>query len=269
MTVFRRTPEIISPLSTYEIKKDFQSGVSTKIKYISSNGTNLAKIVQEDGQQEQKYFYHVDLVGSIRAITDINGIVTASYEYEPFGLVVSGTGTDISNIRFAGKKADSTGLSYFGARYYDPNVGRFISRDVSRDGTNWFVYCSNNPLAAVDPTGLTVSWQFGSTPGSRDLVSEKEAGYSPIDFFLRSVVKFAVLLMDGRFRRMYSELKQSDMDFRIVVCMETGFKRNGNLGEGSGYDPNRNIIYWNPLFGIPDTNIGTAGAFWHEVGHAI
>jgi murein DD-endopeptidase MepM/ murein hydrolase activator NlpD len=39
-------------------------------------------------------------------------------------------------------------------RYYLPELGRFISEDAARSGINWYVYCANNPLAFVDPTGL-------------------------------------------------------------------------------------------------------------------
>ena len=57
---------------------------------------------------------------------------------------------------FTGKKRDSgTGLSYFGARYYDPNIGRFISMDPIKDGRNWYIYCNNNPLKNIDPNGLS------------------------------------------------------------------------------------------------------------------
>ena len=45
------------------------------------------------------------------------------------------------------------GHIYFNARYYDPEVGRFLTEDPSRKGTSWYTYCSNNPLTFVDPTG--------------------------------------------------------------------------------------------------------------------
>ena len=42
--------------------------------------------------------------------------------------------------------------------YYSPNVGRFISEDPIKDGTNWYVYCGNNPVAFVDPSGMKAYW---------------------------------------------------------------------------------------------------------------
>jgi uncharacterized protein RhaS with RHS repeats len=41
-----------------------------------------------------------------------------------------------------------------GNRYYDPAIGRFLSQDPAQDESNWYSYCGNNPLVAVDPSGL-------------------------------------------------------------------------------------------------------------------
>ena len=56
---------------------------------------------------------------------------------------------------YTGKKEDDgTGLKYFGARFYDPEVGRFINQDPLRSGENWYTYCEDNPLRFVDNLGL-------------------------------------------------------------------------------------------------------------------
>ena len=46
-----------------------------------------------------------------------------------------------------------SGLIYLRNRYYDPSIGRFITEDPARDGLNWYVYCRNNPIRYIDPTG--------------------------------------------------------------------------------------------------------------------
>ena len=48
-------------------------------------------------------------------------------------------------------------MYYFGGRYYDSEVGRFISEDPGKQGVNWYSYCDNNPLRYVDPDGR--SWR--------------------------------------------------------------------------------------------------------------
>ena len=47
----------------------------------------------------------------------------------------------------------ATGLIYMRARYYDPNMGRFVSEDQKESGNNWFIYCEDNPTNMVDATG--------------------------------------------------------------------------------------------------------------------
>ncbi|MGE5557317.1 MAG: RHS repeat domain-containing protein [Bacillota bacterium] len=60
------------------------------------------------------------------------------------------------NYAYTRKKADEeTGLVYFGARFYDPEIGRFITEDPAKDGVNWYVYCENNPLKYIDLDGLS------------------------------------------------------------------------------------------------------------------
>jgi len=56
---------------------------------------------------------------------------------------------------YTGKKEDEgTGLKYFGARFYDPEVGRFLTLDPKKDGANWYVYCRDNPINKIDPDGF-------------------------------------------------------------------------------------------------------------------
>ena len=70
------------------------------------------------------------------------------------------TGAMATPFGFAGQSgyqsdADS-GLMKLGYRYYDASTGRFLSRDPIRDGDNWYSYCKNDPVNAVDPRGLDV-----------------------------------------------------------------------------------------------------------------
>jgi RHS repeat-associated protein len=58
---------------------------------------------------------------------------------------------------FTGKELDDSGLYYFGARYYDPALGTWLSPDPAMEGVNWYSYCGNNPMNYVDLWGLMPS----------------------------------------------------------------------------------------------------------------
>lgn len=74
--------------------------------------------------------YQTDRLGSVRAITDAAGAVTATYRTDEFGIPTASTGTSSQPFTFTGEPHDATGLTFLRARYYDPSLGRFMSRDT-------------------------------------------------------------------------------------------------------------------------------------------
>ncbi|MBI4332101.1 MAG: RHS repeat-associated core domain-containing protein [Chloroflexi bacterium] len=90
--------------------------------------------------------------------TDTSGTVVGSIKYKPYGETRSSSGV-LPAQKFTGQRLDDVGLYYYGARYYDPALGRFISADslvprVSNpQNFNRYTYVLNNPLRYVDPTG--------------------------------------------------------------------------------------------------------------------
>ena len=85
-----------------------------------------------------------------------------SIKYFPFGEGWESQG-NLPEQQFTGQRLDSTGLYYYGARYYDPHIGRFISPDTivpqpfNPQSLNRYSYCLNNPLKYIDPTGHEVN----------------------------------------------------------------------------------------------------------------
>ena len=62
---------------------------------------------------------------------------------------------DAYSTLYTDKEVESdANIYHIAPKYYDPHVGRFISRDPLKDGLNWYTYARNNPLAFIDPTGL-------------------------------------------------------------------------------------------------------------------
>lgn len=103
-------------------------------------------------------YHHTDALGSPVAVTDVNGQVLERNDYEPFGSVIGKP--NFSGIGYTGHLVDGgTGLTYMQQRYYDAQIGRFLSTDpvaadpVSGKGFNRYQYASNNPYRMVDPDG--------------------------------------------------------------------------------------------------------------------
>ena len=127
--------------------------------YIHAFGRYLARVDGIiDGTNEKTYFYHTDYRGSIRAVTDQSGKLVFSADYLAFGKRF-GEKADKGfqeNHGFTGKEYDpDTGLYYYNARWYDQDLGRFISEDPAADpnNPNLYSYCGNNPIVYTDPTG--------------------------------------------------------------------------------------------------------------------
>jgi RHS repeat-associated protein len=121
-------------------------------QYVHDDGVDRAVQIAANGSEN---WYHSDLVGSVRLLSDANGDLAAEYSYTPFG-ITSGGFVPYNPVRFNGRRSDAALASYdFRTRQYDPVIGRFTQRDAAAmaDGTNLYVYTGNNPLVFIDPSG--------------------------------------------------------------------------------------------------------------------
>ncbi len=95
------------------------------------------------------------------AQTNGSQTVVAANQYDAFGNLIGAAGSWSGPFGYGsafGYESDSdTGLQHLGYRFYDPSIGRFITRDPAQMGGNWYAYCGNNPLLSADPLGL---WDF-------------------------------------------------------------------------------------------------------------
>jgi len=138
------------------------------VQEVDAAGNVIAQYVYERGldsplsmtRNGTTYYYLSDHLGSIIGLTDGGGNLVASYTYDPWGNVISQTGTITNPFRFIGREYDAeSGLYFLRARYYDPALGRFLSPDSLRlmgNGAS-YAYAANNPVNFIDPLGL-VQW---------------------------------------------------------------------------------------------------------------
>jgi RHS repeat-associated protein len=102
-------------------------------------------------------FFLSDALGSTVALVDGAGLVQTQYTYEPFGRAVASGAPSANRFQFSGREADDAGLFHYRARYYNPNLQRFLSDDplgFASGDMSLYTYVRNTPLMGTDPFGL-------------------------------------------------------------------------------------------------------------------
>ena len=146
-------------------------------------GTNLvATYNYQNGVKSGYTYYTQNAHGDVVNLTDETGAVTKSYTYDAFGVEQNIDDADDNAFRYCGEYYDSeSGTIYLRARYYDPAIGRFISRDSVTGknadplSLNLYTYCHNNPVYFYDPSGHSVFDKIGKA-----IKSKFDAGVSEI-----------------------------------------------------------------------------------------
>ena len=169
-------------------------GVTTRYLIDDLNPTGSAQVVEEvvSGQVRRQYtwghtiisqrqllngqwrasFYGVDGHGSVRMLTDVDGVVTDTFDYDAFGNLVSRVGSTPNNYLYSGEQFDPDLNIYFQrARYYNQQRGRFLSMDPfagfldEPDTLHKYLYVGNDPVNLTDPSGLAEMSEYA--PSSR------------------------------------------------------------------------------------------------------
>ena len=163
----------------------------TTTKYYVMNGTLLGQTKGSDtivflydekaskygfDYNGTKYYYIFNVQGDVIGILNQSGTQIVSYQYDPWGKVLSVDGSEASTIgqlnpiRYRGYYYDTeTGFYYLQSRYYDPTVRRFLNPDtlILEDAKiDLISYCKNNPVNYVDPSGNVVFYYGWSVSGS-------------------------------------------------------------------------------------------------------
>jgi len=133
-------------------------------RFVYGNRPNVPDYIVKNGAT---YRLVSDHLGSVRLVVDTaTGAVVQRIDYDEWGNAIQNTNPGFQPFGFAGGILDdSTKLVRFGARDYDPSVGRWTAKDPIRFAageTGLYVYVDNDPIGALDPTGLQ-TWQVGLT----------------------------------------------------------------------------------------------------------
>ncbi|KAJ8515295.1 hypothetical protein ONZ45_g7271 [Pleurotus djamor] len=154
----------IYPTISYEVEL-LAGGARTQTSYIIQ-GHRRASLTSTGSSSEARYF-HTDHLGSTVAVSNSSGTIISQYEYDPHGRVRLIRGNDLARYKYSGKELFGD-LYYFGARFYDPELGRFLTLDnypLALDGIkpstfNMYSFSRNDPINFIDLNGNVPWWHW-------------------------------------------------------------------------------------------------------------
>ena len=148
-----RVEYLIDPLGLGNVVAEYDD--NGMVSHYTHGLGGLTSRVDADGSE---FFYDTDEMGTVVGLSNAAGFYENSYVFDPFGEVLSQSGSLDNQFLFDGAHgvmADGSGLYYMRNRFYDAESGRFLSVDPLRfPGHNSYAYVSNNPLQYIDPLGL-------------------------------------------------------------------------------------------------------------------
>jgi len=135
-------------------------GMPTR-SYVHLPGTDRPLSVREyhPGNYEPMYYYLLERPGHVKGLLDSSGALIGEYAYLPYGEpIATNKGDGIAQpLRFMARELDPAARIYYvRARWYDPELGRFLSEDPIglEGGINTYAYADNDPINKTDPSGL-------------------------------------------------------------------------------------------------------------------
>jgi RHS repeat-associated protein len=161
--------------------------------------------------------YHSDANGNVTALMNSAGVLQASYKYNPYGGLISSSGTlaGANTMRFSSKPAifsatGAWGFYYYGYRFYDPGMQRWLNRDPIEEegGGNLYGFIANNPVNDLDAFGLQTSGSATLALEPTLLMSEEAAAAYCARQAAKAAAVAAAALAAKQAAEMISETKQ-------------------------------------------------------------
>jgi len=161
-----------------ELREKIVNGSVTQVIH-NIFGNDLVGTCTVTSTSSEKNYFLKDHLGSIKVIVNEDGSLSSYTDYDPFGLQLENryTVNNEERYKFTGKERDEeTSYDYFGARYYDSRIGRWLQVDpLAEKYTGWSVYnyVRDNPLLLVDPNGSDDDW-YQDASGNAQWVDSHE-----------------------------------------------------------------------------------------------
>ena len=198
-----------------------------RINNVYFAGSLLAELSRPLGAETATVSYvHTDALGSPIAKTNSAGAVIETSEYEPYGLLLNRTNDD--RVGYTGHVMDAaSGLIYMQQRYYDPQIGRFLSVDpvtadsVTGSNFNRYWYANNSPYKFTDPDGREVKFSAGH----------------PADFNRNAAVAIRFLNSNG----LANAIGSVHLDKQVVHLAPSSNRTDATTNH---FDPSTNTLYW-------------------------
>ncbi len=236
------------------------------------------------------YFYGTDHLGSSTYLTDASGDIVEHNEYTPWGEIwqtednmpVVSVGKLNNPFKFTGKEMDRTGLYYYGARYYDPEISLWMSPDPILDkylpkldekdnsklpgmggvfnslNLGLFTYTHQNPVKLIDPDGKVTLSLTGFKTYSAGRTKTKEAGFV-VGLSFKSGFQFGII---------ETEIKSGiDVDYSAFFGLKAEITSASNINNlsGTGYEVGATGGVVGPTAG---TSVGVGGDLSNDTSYA-
>ena len=173
------SPNETKPTETYTWGKDLSGSTE------GAGGVGGLLFAKKRGHGDDAWIYHYDANGNVTGITDSEGNVLDRYQYDPFGNLAAASQLPDNRFRFSTKPQDAeTGFYYYGYRYYDPETGRWPSKDPIGEGggMNLYGFVGNDGVNQRDLFGLEVErWEWFSIVSKTYINGVGELGSLPED----------------------------------------------------------------------------------------
>lgn len=240
-----------------QLVMELSEGGKVQKRYIRGNDL----VYSDKGTDTEKQYYVTDPHGNVVQLMDESGKVTKTYEYDSFGNEVNPDSKDENPFRYCGEYYDKeTEEIYLRARYYQPNVGRFLTRDTytgeedEPESLHLYTYCYNNPVYYMDVTG-NKPIQPKPLPTPKPTIKPTSApkpqpGPAPTSKPKKKTKKSKATKIIVKYRK---EIKAAGKKYSVdpvIVggCIYAEQKRNVNFVD--------TLTDWVGFYGVLDTSIG-------------